>query len=531
MNSASKRPKGGREAEPKLQRWVKLRATIALALTLAAFETPSAAASPCAPWIPEVAADLERTGLPTSESRWRAVERLWTESASEVNEDVKKSLQTGSISSVADIIQGRTQDLLREAIVADRTALVSEFLKLWTLPIDALKWHRDVLVYYLTPQDRLSKVTLARPHEMWIDRDGIENVLYSAIYLAGAMDIVATIARKSPDVRSAQMTEFARRVSGVAADHYRRWAFGPPGIWQVRGWGCDGSDIDLIEFTRRRLERSFAKSGIAYCDSPTSADILIMIGVANLLRTATLAPELASLSERERQDFADLLHLQAQFAASKLVFGSVVDDDRRAMPTLDFDPGSWARHPDYAFAADESMTFPDRRALPKEGVGWDFSHGARLAWMMLTLASSEDMLSSGIDWTAATDAFARQIAYRVLDGSAVVPRFTNFLDGSNGWYRAAESSGTGYAPFGLTRAYLAMPWARLSLRNPRLMVAAKQVWEALAAPSPRQCELFRRFYIENTHWQDRHPVAAPLVGAWANLDLLTFLAVAPVERY
>jgi hypothetical protein len=500
----------------------------ATGLGLLLFAASGGAQVNCRALVPEVAADLaDGQELPTSASRWRAVERLWLESAIVTLSDVDNMMATGSLSPAADVITGLTHELLRAAINQDQAALTEALLGLWQKPLEKLTMRSEVAAPY-----QVSKVPLERAQEMWTGADGTETVLYSAIYLAGATDILAAIAEKPASARSAQMTDFARRIGGLAQDHYVRWAFGPPNIWQVRGWGCDTRVFDLTEFTQLRLDRSLGKGKASYCAAPTSGDLLLAVGITSLLHASAIAPDLVMLSDFERQRLTALVKLQAKFTASRLVYDTAVDRQGRSVTTVDFDPGAWSSYPDFAYAADEALQFPEQPVPPKPGVGWDFSHAYRIAWAMLTFASNPHIVGIDVDWSGASDAFARQIAIRVLESDADgLPRFRNYLDGSNGWYRVNYSNrqGSGYPPYAMSRAFFTAPWARLSARDPDLLGASAALWKYISTSSQAQCDHFRQVYIEGSYWHDRRPVTMPLSGHRGNMNLMPFLAVAPVR--
>ncbi|UYN97234.1 MAG: hypothetical protein KIT25_10000 [Enhydrobacter sp.] len=492
-----------------------------------ALSVASAHAEDCNALVPEVANDLIEAPVPKAENRWRAIERIWRESFDLVRQDVERSLRNSGISPVADVIQGRTHDPLREAIIHGRDDLAHSLLAIWQMPLDVLSKRDRVNVYYLTPERRHSEARLAAEHAMWVGPDGFESVLYSAIYLAGATDVVVAITRRPADKRSRAMVKFAKDIGELALDHYKRWAFGPPKIWQVRGWGCEASGLDLVEFTRRRLDRSLGNGRLPYCVAPTDIDMLIAIGITNLLAVGSTAPELVTVPDDDRGRLVELLRVQSQFFASRVEYGFSADAYGKFTETADFDPATWASHPDFVYVGNDSPAFP---ALPVSAgirVGWDFAHGVRIAWTALALA--EHGLDHGFDWARFADAFAGQVAHRVLDDKADVPRFRNYLDGSNGWYRVNPVAGTGIPPFGLSRAFLAAPWAHLGARDDRLVKATRVMWKALAAPTPEQCRLLKEIYVEGSYWKDRKPAGAPISGPYYGLHLLPFLAVAPVR--
>ncbi len=509
----------------------KLGASAALAFALIAWPYASTADQPCVPIIPEVAEEVAGPDLPREETRWQVVGRLWSASGRYVSRAVDQSLATGSFAQAADLIQGYTNDALREAIRTGRDGLAEEMLELWRKPFSTLQMRDRYLAYYLTPGQPVSEARLDGPEEMWVEPSGVEAELYPAIYLAGATDVALAIAQRSPGERTEAMTRFSRRIARLAVSHYKRWSFGPPHTWQVRGWGCDASGLDLVEFTRRRMDRSLGNGRAAYCVAPTDLDMLLVIGISNLLQTAEIAPELVPLTPHDRERFGSLLRLQAQFMASRLAWGTAVDARGRTVTVVDFDPGSWARHPDWSHAADEELRFPTSKPSPKDGVGRDISHGWRIAWMALTLASHPQAVAGTADWSAVVDALARQVAAKVLDTTASVPRFRNYLDGSNGWYRVDYSGrkGFGYPPYGLSRTFLESPWARLAVHDERLLAATAQMWKVLAAPSEDACRDFNQTYVSGHFWRDRKPFARPFASPSGSLSLLPFAAVSPVR--
>lgn len=489
-----------------------------------------AAQSVCTPLIPEAIEAVSIGGLPTDEVRWRAAERIWTEASQTTKVDIANKLRGGGLYPAADIIQGRTHDLLREAIIRRRLDLSNDLLDLWIAPYSVVAQQDSLLVPYAKRGESLSVITYDRKHPVWLGSDGVETVLYSAIYLAGATDILNTIAQVPREARTQQMNEFALRTASISKDHYLRWAVGQPGIWQVRGWGCEAGGLDLVEFTKQRLEGSLGNGYRDYCRAPTDADMLIAIGIVNLLAAASHDSEFISLSDEDRTTLIDVARLLVRFMSSHFVVGTIMDETGQSKSTVDFDPGVWRLHSEMAYAGDQEAKYPGREPQPQPGVGWDFSHGARIAWMLLTFADNSDIAGRDRDWEWMADSFARQIAYRVLDDDADVPRFRNYLDGSNGWYRVnfAGREGTGTPPFGLSRAYLTMPWARLTARDPRLMTAAVGMWRMLTGATMKHCENFKKIYVEESYWQDRKPSVSSFVGR-NSLELLTFLAATPVR--
>jgi hypothetical protein len=525
----------GRQREPAIgRRTLSGRIAISLiAAGVAAIQLTGAvlAEQICHPLVGEVSKDLNHSGLPEDAARWAAAERIWRQSSAATKEEVQSMLRGGGLSPAVDTIQGLTNDLLREAIRHNRRELAADLLGLWTMPFSTVS-HRDkVLSYYVTDSQRIGDAVFQRPHPMWVGSDGFETVLYSAIYLAGATDVAKAIVDLPAASRSEQMSDFVIRVGGLSLDHYLRWSFGPPGIWQVNGWGCNASGLDLVEFTAKRLDRTLGNGSQAYCIAPTDLDMLIAIGITNLLAIAKAAPDMAPISAHDRERLQHLVNLQARFMASRLVWTQSTDAAGTAQRLLDFDPGSWAAHPEYLYAGDDSPDLPDKPPPLGKGIGWDFSHGARIAWMMLTFAGNGEVIDDSTEWDRRATGLAHQLSQRVLAPDASLPRFRNFLDGSNGWYRVSYEgrSGSGTPPYGLSRAYLNMPWARLSARDQRLATATTGIWRMLGAPSPAHCELLRQTYVDGSYWQNGKPSPQPLTGVLNQIEMLPFIASSPVR--
>jgi hypothetical protein len=326
------------------------------------------------------------------------------------------------------------------------------------------------------------------------------------------------------------MTEFAARIADLASDHFLRWAFGPK-IWQVHGWGCAAGDLNLVDFTQQRLNGTLGNGAETYCRAPTDLDMLIALGIVNLLAASTLSPELSRLDPGDQHRLSALLRLQVSFLGSRFVGDTAQGPDGRSVATSDFDPGSWDTYPDMAYASDETMTLPTSKPPPKQGVGWDFSHGARIAWFIITFAEHPEIVGNEFNWSDIRASFARQVAYRVLDGIPDLPRFRNYLDGSNGWYRVNYSGRqqSGTPPYGMSRSYFSMPWARLTPYDPKMAQVALGAWKLLTGATSAHCALLREIYVDGSYWANGKPYPMALRDDSKDLELLTFLATTPVR--
>lgn len=506
----------------------RARWMLACGLVLAMAGGHSAGQPECRPVVAELSEHINPGTFPSDAARWHAAERIWGAAAEQIRTSARRSKPQGT--AFADLIQGFTHDLFREAVLQGRHGLADELADIWMTFFAQLVSQDHIRAFYPTPHTRIGDVHFGRRYEMWVDPDGIEATLEAAIFLAGATDVAAAMARRSPGERSRRANDFLRRVGDVAHSHFARWGFHAPGLWQVRGWGCNGSGMTLLEFTRRRLGRQLANARAPHCDAPTDFDLLIATGIVNLLVAADLAPDVVVIPAADRQALLELIQLQARFLASRLT-GRQAACYGISNLAMDFDPGSWAMHGDFAYATDEQLRFPTRQPPPKVGVGWDFSHGARIAWTVETLAAYPAIVGQDFDWTAAKNAFAWQVACRVVDGDPDLPLFRNYLDGSNGWYRVNYSGrkDTGTPPYGLSRAYFSSPWARQGSYDPQLKRVASGAWRLLSGATAAHCFHFQRHYVDGAYWTNAKPTSQPMATPEQLISLLPFLATAPVR--
>jgi len=98
-------------------------------------------------------------------------------------------------------------------------------------------------------------------------------------------------------------------------------------------------------------------------------------------------------------------------------------------------------------------------------VGWDLSHARRLVPALASFVRNRAHLAKAwgygnpaFDPVALQHAFARQIVDKIWNQDAMAPLFSNFWDGSNGWYRVGYGGVThgcqpGEPPYGLAWSF------------------------------------------------------------------------------
>ena len=122
---------------------------------------------------------------------------------------------------------------------------------------------------------------------------------------------------------------------------------------------------------------------------------------------------------------------------------------------------------------------------PATNVGWDISHARRWVGVFDTLRRFHDLSNTAIDADAVTRGLANQFAWGVWNHDSDDPKFTNFMDGTNGWYRVNYSnrSNFGYAPFGLTDSAVSSGYGMWCELVPRLCSTSLKPWYDKAKPT------------------------------------------------
>jgi len=139
-------------------------------------------------------------------------------------------------------------------------------------------------------------------------------------------------------------------------------------------------------------------------------------------------------------------------------------------------------------------------------MGWDISHARRLVPALATFARNRSNIQSTFGYSnpdfdpiELQHAFANQIVDEIWSRSSQFPRFSNFWDGNDGWYRAGYENGTGSCaagtpPYGLswsipTGGYLA--WGTF---NGTMAAIGRSLYHLLYAGDPESRAFVDRFY-------------------------------------
>jgi hypothetical protein len=142
---------------------------------------------------------------------------------------------------------------------------------------------------------------------------------------------------------------------------------------------------------------------------------------------------------------------------SRISSNKVYNYDGNKVIASAFDIKTWKDHDDFKYSQTTTTDFPASREAKKvKKVGWDLGHARRYVYFMNTVESNRNILSDvTFPDTSIIYQLSNQFVYVVFNGMHHAPLFTNYFDGSNGWYRVNyHGAGFGYGPYDLTHSAL-----------------------------------------------------------------------------
>ena len=377
-------------------------------------------------------------------------------------------------------IQGYTNVLLEYAVNTGNYKLVSELSELYLVPHRFLKLEKSYIYKYYPGSPRISTHPLNPPAKMWAHPDTGENILPVAQFLYLVSRTINVILDLPIDKRTVAMNSLVSMYAPVLKSHYDRWIFGTPGIFQVRGWGGDRGMFNHYQSLSKKLVRGF--NGPAHCNAVLDTDMWIIAGVVELLAAQKRDPFRIRLNQPHRDRFHNYAAIGIQLLKSRLKKSALFDFRGNLVTGWNFDLGAWNSHPDYDYVGYTGVPYPttkDKR--PAVQTGWDIAHARRFVHVFETLHNNREV--TGLLFPSHEDMvrFANQLLYGTFNRNFSRPLFTNFMDGTNGWYRVGYSGrkNFGYGPYSKSNALLTGGYSLWSKYNPDMHLLSDALWDMI----------------------------------------------------
>ena len=418
-------------------------------------------------------------------------------------------------------IQTETDNALEYAGYCRDMYMLDELANLYLLAVDTLN-ETDEYIFYYYPLDgpRCSKHRLKAKHRLWLDREGHESILVSSQFLYLISRTLQILCNVPPEERTPGMRKFIAIYPAILHDHYQRWIFTSPGPFQVRGWGCKvkgkyvRTGMNHAEFLTRKLRNELGdKSCPSYCNAVTDTDMWIIAGAACLTATGRVHADI--LSQKEIAKYIKYIQTGIRLLKSRITYKRLQDWNGNPVTGANFDLGAWDDHSDYDYAGFKPSIYPKpyqdlHIKFRAKNVGWDLSHARRFVHVFGALHDNRGIL----DLSFPDDTFMKQLAnqflYGAFNGDFKKPLFSNFMDGTNGWFRVGYDgrTGFGYGPLDMSIAALTGGYGFWSKYNHDIEKLYSSLLAMLNSNDPEVREHVREHYETNywSHFKRPHSI-------------------------
>jgi len=413
---------------------------------------------------------MAQTELPTTDKQYHErINQLWNQNKTRYEDMIKGS---GNNPRILYNIQAETKNLLKYAGYSRKYALVGELSGLYLHALNTLTETDQYLYAYYPDSQRLSVHPLDKKYRMWVDKEkpiGREIILDSSQFLYSVSDTVSIIADVKKDERTPIMNEALNKFIPLLVEHYNRWIFNKPGPFQVRGWSScryNGqyvpSGMNHQEFITKKLERTLANGkSPAYCNAVQDIDMFIIAGVANILTVYKKDEGLVPITPEEFKKLLSYVKLGAKLLESRFSYTQLKNFAGEPVVGAIFDRGAGDEHPDVAYAGYSGQERPKTPSVDKsqyrgKNIGWDLSHARRFVHVFDSLIKSKEILGLAFPTKSLLEEMANQFVYATFNRDFKKPLFTNFMDGTNGWYRVDYEGrkGFGYGPWKMSMSVI-----------------------------------------------------------------------------
>lgn len=433
-----------------------------------------------------------------------AIAKIWPSERARLFAEIERTADPFADSTIYNL-QLVTATLLEHAIETQNRPLIGDLEALYGAALD--KYARQSNVYrfwegytFLGKNNWVERQSKRPVSVILAPGDRTESLLNTSQF----MFAVARLAAGSQDPGIQQ------RFGHQIADFYLRIILGiekdpSAGPFQRRGWGCfvdrtkDTERFSHLAFLRHLKARAFQGKS-SYCNALTDTDVWMLAGAAQLFDLNLKAPIQTRLTAHETETLAEYLEVGAGLLRERTIPKTILHRGE-SYSGLTFDPGAYNDHPEMLWAGYEGAAAPwDNPELeppaPPADLSWDISHGRRLVQLFESLHKIRG--SAGLQFPQEADmaALARQVTIGIDRGAPGAPRFTNFLDASNGWYRVGYSNRGkfAYPPFSQNAAWIGSGYCRLARYAPEAREVCAAVLHILTSEQPEDHDKHETLY-------------------------------------
>lgn len=379
---------------------------------------------------------------------------LWSEYKSQTLRVINGNLIENKETVVLYNIELYTINILLWAKQNKNYEVINEILELLLRTKEALSFNDQLFVRF--GSGRVDTVKLDKKYKVWIDGNTKdENILNSSqfcYFIAKTLNIISQLSKKNQE--SIIVTKFIQEFCPLLQSHYYRWVFSSKNF-ELLGWGCDNGYYNHYEFMEKQLNKSFSKN-VSYCNAITDTDLWIIAGVAEMLATDKNNENYFKLNPDLKNRFNLYIKVGSLLLESRTKTTQLKNFKNKEVKGKDFDIGVWDDHPGHEFYGYFKTNYPElnSKKIKPQNTSWDISHASRFYYVFSSLFENREILDISFPDKETMQGFANQVAYKIFNGDFNEPKFNNYFNGSNGWYRVRLKEKFGYAPYQLSMSYI-----------------------------------------------------------------------------
>lgn len=415
----------------------------------------------------------------------------WVKAFSAAMPELEDAIETHGADSTLFLYDTQI-DTATSLILAAETrnaTVLTKLARLYSLVFAKIGSYKRFAYYYTTSSSffgiapRISYISSRRRQYAWLafDANGEplpEDILSSAQFLYASVRLL----RATEDSSVLLPANFTDVAWSVTIGHLKRWiapAVGDERSFQRVGWGCGKDVLNHSEHIKKLIDfgygRKVSKNDVypvpLHCNAISDTDIWIILAVAEVMMLSKGYGGKYKLKSDFLVSLAGYLEKSFGLIKSRLTATDIGRLTNKSKHGMLLDAGLWRDHPDYIYSDYTGTKFPGWKASSVEGklevrssvsVGWDLSHARRFVQLTDTVdALFRFKAELKIDLPIALgrndlDGIARQTVLGTWNGSIADPRFKNYLDGSNGWFRVnyRNRPNFGYPPYGLDSEFI-----------------------------------------------------------------------------
>jgi len=361
-------------------------------------------------------------------------------------------------------IENLTINLLTYAAYTEDYAVINDVAEVY------LTAHK-----YLLKHENDEKYTYRDGYFYWPRNSGseigMESHLHSSQFLyavSSAINIILGLDEQiREDPRYEYMNELVNKYSPIVVDHYYRWLI-------------HGANDD---YYGRGALRTYATDRMR--DNKAVSDIYMWVvaGIVETLAANNKDPSRVRITTARMNKFRACVYDGNSLFEQRLSSSQLTDFNGNAVTGLNFDLGRRDRWGSYLYTGHTSKSFPRKSDVRQaSNVGWDLAHARRFVHVFETLHVNRNITLETFPNDDVMRGLANQFAYGAFNKDLNNPIFTNFMDGTDGWYRAHwnDRKGFGYPPLcGVEKAPLNGGYGFWSKYNPDISLISNTLWDLI----------------------------------------------------